>query len=86
MRVHVASQADSSEALVGVMKCLRCPRVENGSIEFFEETHKFRRKNMKRKQATRKHQIFVLNHVLVRNDGGIQKGHEIGITHFFGSA
>ena len=38
---------------------------------------------MKRKQATRKHQIIVLNRVLGRNDGGIQKGHEIGTTHFY---
>ena len=55
-------------------------------LNFSKRRHKFSRKNMKRKQATRKHQIIVLNHVLVRNDGGIQKGHEIGITHFFGSA
>ena len=55
-------------------------------LNFSKRRHKFSRKNMKRKQANRKHQIIVLNRVLVRNDGGIQKGHEIGITQFLGSA
>ena len=40
VRVHVAWQADSSEAPVGRGNA-RCPKVENGSIEFFADTHKF---------------------------------------------